>query len=60
MNVLATDPCARIEGICSDDYCLLKAGTVDSIQTTGVGAALITTSTHELLDRIAIHRISPN
>lgn len=53
VNVLATDPYARIDAVpCSGNY-LFQAGTVDDIATEGVGAALITTSTSALLDRIA-------
>ena len=53
VNVLATDPYAKVDvQPCRDAY-LFQAGTVDEIATEGVGAALITTSTKNLLDRIA-------
>ena len=53
VNVLATDPFARIDAVpCSGHY-LFQAGTVDEVATEGVGAALITTATKTLFDRIA-------
>ncbi|MCU1258998.1 MAG: hypothetical protein JWO80_1883 [Bryobacterales bacterium] len=53
VNVLGTDPCARIDSTAAADHRVLQAGTVDSIKTEGVGAALIVTETRHLLDRIA-------
>ena len=53
VNVLATDPYAKIDGQPCEDHYLLQAGTVDEVKTEGVGAALIVTSTGHLLDRIA-------
>lgn len=54
VNVLATDPYARVDSIACGKYKLLRAGTVDSVKTEGVGAALIVTRPDHLLDRIAI------
>jgi hypothetical protein len=53
VNVLATDPYAKIDGQPCEDHYLLQAGTVDEVKTEEVGAALIVTSTKHLLDRIA-------
>ncbi len=53
VNVLGTDHYARIDATPCGDYQLLRAGTVDSVKTEGVGGALITTATARLLDRIA-------
>lgn len=53
VNLLATDPCARIQAMPRDGYYLFQAGTVDEVQLEGVGAALIATKTPRLLDRIA-------
>jgi hypothetical protein len=53
VNLLATDPHARIQAKPREGYHLFQAGTVNEIQLEGVGAALITTSTPQLLDRIA-------
>ena len=53
VNVLATDPYAKIDGQAMEDHYLLQAGTVDEVKTEGVGAALIVTGTKHLLDRIA-------
>ncbi len=53
VNLLATDPYAKIDVQPFEDYYILQAGTVDEVKTNGVGAALIVTSTNELLDRIA-------
>jgi hypothetical protein len=53
VNVLATDPYAKIDGQPCEDHYLLQAGTVDEVKTEEVGAALIVTSTKDLLDRIA-------
>ncbi len=53
VNVLATDPYARIDSALYKDFRVLQAGTVDSVKTEGVGGALIVTETRHLLDRIA-------
>ena len=53
VNVLATDPFAQIDADARDGYSLFRAGTVQEVQLEGVGAALITTKTAHLLDRIA-------
>lgn len=53
INVLATDPYARIDGKDCEGHYLLQAGTVNQVRTEGVGAALIVTDTKGLLDRIA-------
>ena len=53
VNVLATDPYARVDcKPCPGAY-LFQAGTVDEVATEGVGAALIVTATKNLLDRVA-------
>ncbi len=53
VNVLATDPYAQIDAKNREGYHLFQAGTVRGVQLEGVGAALITTTTAHLLDRIA-------
>lgn len=53
VNLLATDPCTRIQAKPRQGHHLFQAGTVGEVQLEGVGAALITTSTRHLLDRIA-------
>jgi hypothetical protein len=53
VNLLATDPYARIRGKERQGYHLLQAGGDIEVQLEGVGAALITTATPNLLDRIA-------
>jgi hypothetical protein len=53
VNVLATDPYAKIDAKPYADYYLFQAGTVNEVRLEGVGAALITTATGNLLDRIA-------
>ena len=53
VNLLATDPFAKIDITPCANYLLFQAGTVDAVKTEGVGAALITTATPNLLDRIA-------
>lgn len=52
VNLLASDPYARIDSEAREGYRLLKATAVDRVKTEGVGAALIVTSTKELLNRI--------
>jgi hypothetical protein len=53
VNVLGTDPYARVDSTEHKDFRVLQAGTVDTVKTEGVGAALIVTETRHLLDRIA-------
>ncbi len=53
VNILATDPAARIDSEKREGYYLLQAGAASEVQLEGVGATLITTSTKNLLDRIA-------
>ena len=53
VNLLATDPFAKIDITPCANHYLFQAGTVDEIKTEGVGAALITTATKNLLDRVA-------
>ncbi len=53
VNVLAADPWARITHEPRKGHHLLQAGTVNTIRTEGVTAALIVTGTETLLDRIA-------
>ena len=53
VNLLATDPYARVDcKPCAGAY-LFQAGTAEEVQTEGVGAALIVTATKNLLDRVA-------
>jgi hypothetical protein len=53
VNLLATDPYARIRAKERQGYHLFQAGTDNNVQLEGVGAALIATATPHLLDRIA-------
>ncbi len=53
VNVLATDPYARIDAEKRDGYKLLYAGAVAEVKLLGVGTALITTEKSKLFDRIA-------
>jgi hypothetical protein len=53
VNLLATDPHARIRAKEREGYHLFQAGTENNVQLEDVGAALITTATPKLLDRIA-------
>jgi hypothetical protein len=53
VNLLATDPYARIRAKERQGYYLFQAGTDNDVQLEGVGTALITTTTSNLLDRIA-------
>ncbi|MBN1290865.1 MAG: hypothetical protein JXB48_03420 [Candidatus Latescibacteria bacterium] len=52
VNILATDPYAQIDSDDRTDFWLMQAGTNASVKLEGVGAALITTATEHLLDRI--------
>jgi hypothetical protein len=53
VNVLATNPYTQIDAKARRGYHLFQAGTVSDLQLEGGGAALITTTTPQLLDRIA-------
>ncbi len=53
VNLLATDPQTRIQAKPRDGYHLFQAGVVNDVQLEGVGAALIVTSTSNLLNRLA-------
>jgi hypothetical protein len=53
VNLLGTDPYARIRANERQGYYLFQAGTDNEVQLEGVGAALVTTTTAHLLDRIA-------
>ena len=53
VNLLATGPSTRIDASACGDYRLMQAGSVDSVQLEGVGAALIVTDPRRLMDRIA-------
>lgn len=52
VNVLATDEYARIDAFPNKKYQLLYAGMDNNIKLIGTGAALITTSKNNLLNRI--------
>lgn len=52
VNLLATDPYAKIDARERSGYRIFKAGTDAGVKTEGVGAALITTATENLLDRV--------
>ncbi|MEL7588255.1 MAG: hypothetical protein AAGU19_16215 [Prolixibacteraceae bacterium] len=52
VNLLGTDPYAKISSEKRKGYRLLKAEAVSDVKATGTGAALITTSTDNLLDCI--------
>ena len=50
--LLATDPYAKIDGIQRNGFHLMQAGGIPEVKIEGIGAALITTSTKNLLDHI--------
>ena len=52
VNLLATDPYARIDAEPREGYRIFKAGMEAGVKMEGVGVALITTGTENLLDRI--------
>jgi hypothetical protein len=54
INILATDPFARIDSEEGDGYRILKAGVTEEVRLKGAGAALIACSTDKLLDNIAV------
>lgn len=53
VNLLGTDPYARIDSEKEQGYHILKAGIETVVRLKGPGAALITCSTDKLLDNIA-------
>ena len=53
VNVLGTDHYARIDSEEGEGYHILRAGVSAEVKLRGVGAALITCSTDNLLDNIA-------
>jgi len=53
VNILATNPYTRIDSHNRSEYRLLQAGALSEVKLIGTGAALITTATKNLLDRIA-------
>lgn len=53
VNLLATDPFARVRSRERQSYYLFQAGSDNGVRLEGVGAALIATSKKHLLDRIA-------
>lgn len=53
VNLLATDPTARIDSEEREGYHLLRAAATGDVRLEGVGAALIATRTVNLLDHIA-------
>jgi len=52
VNVLATDPYARIDAEKQKGYRVLYAGASNKVKVIGVGAALIVTEKSKLLDRV--------
>ncbi|MGV8092684.1 MAG: hypothetical protein AB2L24_12580, partial [Mangrovibacterium sp.] len=53
VNVLGTDPYARIDAEKRNGYRVMKAEAVKDIKLKGVGAALIVCQPDDLLDHIA-------
>lgn len=57
VNLLATDPNAKIDGAAQHGFHLFSAAAVNEVSMEGTGAALIVTRTERLLDRVdAIER----
>jgi hypothetical protein len=52
VNLLATNPMTKIESDRRPGYKIVRAGGIAEVQVEGIGAALITTETSALLDRI--------
>lgn len=52
VNLLATDPYAKIDAVRNDGYHLMQAGMETKVKLMDVGCALIVTSKDKLLDRI--------
>ncbi len=50
--LLATGPYAKIDGIRRNGFHLMQAGGIPKVKIEGIGAALVTTRTNRLLDRI--------
>jgi hypothetical protein len=53
INILGTDPFARIDSEEESGYRIMKAGVVENVKLKGAGAALIVCPTDTLLDNIA-------
>lgn len=53
VNLLGTDPYARIDAEKRNGYRIMKADAVKSVKLEGVGAALIVCNPDDLLDKIA-------
>jgi hypothetical protein len=53
INILGTDPYARIDSEGEEGYRILKAGVTENVKLKGAGAALIACSSGKLLDNIA-------
>ena len=53
VNLLGTDPYARIDAEKRDEYRIMQAGAVKEVKLKDVGAALIVCKTGNLLDNIA-------
>ncbi len=54
INILGTDPYARIDSEGEEGYRILKAGVVEKVKLKGAGAALIACPADRLLDNIAV------
>ncbi|HZK95277.1 MAG TPA: hypothetical protein VFC67_13800 [Prolixibacteraceae bacterium] len=52
VNILGTDPYAKIDAVRNDGYHLMQAGMETKVKLMGVGCALIVTSKDKLLDRV--------
>lgn len=52
VNLLATDPYARIDAVKYEGYHLMRAEAVSEVRSIGTGAALITTNKNNLLNCI--------
>jgi len=52
VNLLATDPYAKIDAFNNKDYRLLSAGMENNVKLMNVGAALIAANPNKLLDKI--------
>jgi hypothetical protein len=53
VNLLATDPWARIDSDEEDGFRILKAGTQEKVRSKGTGTALIVSPPDKLLDNIS-------
>ncbi len=54
INLLATDPYAKVGSEEGRGFRILKAGMVSEVKKEGIGAALITSPTNQLLDHITL------